>query len=108
MAYFQLRQYFIKPGKRAEAIIVMEEVLLPYVIAKGSVVTGRFMVKADEGEYYAWLPRYESEAEQERVENAIRGEDRWGSEIFPALTEVFDFSKAAIIRLDALPTSILR
>ena len=41
--FFELRQYRTLPGKRAEWVAYMEEVIIPFQVSKGMVVVGSFV-----------------------------------------------------------------
>src|SRR5437773_119992 len=63
MAFYELRQYKVRPGKMQEWLKVMEEEIIPFQVAKGMVITGSFRGEADES-VYVWLRRFESEAQR--------------------------------------------
>ena len=42
MAFYELRQYQVRPGKMPEWLKVMEEEIIPFQVAKGMVITGSF------------------------------------------------------------------
>jgi len=42
MAFYELRQYKVRPGKMAEWLKIMEEEIIPFQVAKGMVITGSF------------------------------------------------------------------
>ena len=66
MAFYELRQYHVRPGKMQEWLKVMEEEIIPFQVAKGMVITGSFRGEADES-VYVWLRRFESEAQREAL-----------------------------------------
>jgi antibiotic biosynthesis monooxygenase (ABM) superfamily enzyme len=66
MAFYELRQYKVRPGKMQEWLKVMEEEIIPFQVAKGMVITGSFRGEADES-VYVWLRRFESEAQREAL-----------------------------------------
>ena len=107
MAYFQLRQYGIQPGKRAEMIKYMDEVVIPYLVSKGDIVVASFVGPLDEADAYIWLRRYESEEDEKRIAEAIKDDERTDGIIAPLL-ELMDRDRVVITRLEASPNSILR
>jgi len=40
MAFYELRQYKVRPGKMQEWLKVMEQEIIPFQVAKGMVITG--------------------------------------------------------------------
>ena len=40
MAFYELRQYTIRPGKMAEWLTLMEGEIIPFQVAQGMVITG--------------------------------------------------------------------
>ena len=41
--FFELRQYRTKPGMRGDWVKYMEEVIIPFQVSKGMVVSGSFV-----------------------------------------------------------------
>ena len=66
MAFYELRQYKVKPGKLAEWVQIMEQEIIPFQVSKGMVICGciRRRVKTDDS-CYVWLRRFESEEQRE-------------------------------------------
>ena len=62
MAFYELRQYFVRPGKMDEWVKIMEEEIIPFQVSKGMVICGSFRGETDESAYF-WLRRFNSEAE---------------------------------------------
>jgi hypothetical protein len=58
MAFYELRQYSIRPGKMEAWIKCMEEEIIPFQVAKGMVITG------SDDSVYVWMRRFENEAER--------------------------------------------
>ena len=54
---FELRQYRIKPERRAEWVRLMEEKIIPFQIAQGIVVVGSFVCE-EEPDLYVWIRRF--------------------------------------------------
>ena len=51
MAFYELRQYKIKPGKMAAWLKLMEGEIIPFQISKGAVITGSYRGETDESIY---------------------------------------------------------
>ena len=66
MAFYELRQYKVLPGKMDEWVKIMEEEIIPFQVSKGMVICGSFRGETDPSAY-VWLRRFESEAEREAL-----------------------------------------
>ena len=60
--FFELRQYRILPGKRDEWVRFMDEVIIPFQVAKGMTIVGAFVAEEDP-DLYVWIRRFEDESE---------------------------------------------
>ena len=69
MAFYELRQYKVRPGKMADWLRIMEEEIIPFQVAKGMVITGSYRGESDDS-VYVWLRRFESEAQREGLYKA--------------------------------------
>ena len=86
MAFYELRQYKVRPGKMQEWLKVMEQEIIPFQVAKGMVITGSFRGEADDS-IYVWLRRFESEAQREALYKAVYESDHWKKEIAPRIPD---------------------
>ncbi|MDP6705714.1 MAG: NIPSNAP family protein [Alphaproteobacteria bacterium] len=102
MAFYELRQYKVRPGKMAEWLKVMEEEIIPFQVAKGMVITGSWQGEEDDS-VYVWMRRFESEAERERLYAAVYESDFWKNEMSPRIPDMLDREAMVITRLT--PTS---
>ncbi len=102
MAFFELRQYKVLPGKMEAWIRLMEEEIIPFQISRGMVVTGSFRGEADDSLYF-WIRRFESEAERERLYKAVYGSEVWTEKFAPQIPDFLDRERAVITRV--VPTS---
>ena len=102
MAFFELRQYRILPGKMDEWIDVMEREIIPFQISRGMVVTASYRGETDDSAY-VWIRRFESEPERERLYEAVYGSDVWKNDIGPRIPEYLDREGTVVTRL--VPTS---
>ncbi len=98
MAFFELRQYKVRPGKMDEWLRVMEEEIIPFQISKGMVVTASFRGDTDDSVYF-WIRRFETEADRERLYKAVYESDYWKNEMGPRIPEYLDRSGAVITRI---------
>ena len=107
MAFFELRQYRTKPGKREEWLKFMDEVIIPYQVSKGMIVTGSFAGETEE-DLYVWLRRFESEEERERLYQAVYENDYWRNEVSPKVGQMIDRKKIIVTRIEPTPRSLMR
>ena len=63
MAFYELRQYHIRPGKMADWLTLMEEEIIPFQASKGMVITASFRGETDDS-VYIWLRRFETAGQQ--------------------------------------------
>ena len=102
MAFFELRQYKVRPGKMDEWVRLMDEEIIPFQISKGMVITGNFRGESDDS-FYFWIRRFETEAERERLYRAVYESDFWKTDMRPRIPEFLDREQAVITRV--VPTS---
>ena len=107
MAFYELRQYKVLPGKMDEWVRVMEQEIIPFQVAKGMVVCGSFRGETDDS-VYVWLRRFESEAEREALYKAVYESDVWKNEMAPRISDYLDRSGAVITRIVPTPKSTVR
>ena len=105
--FFELRQYRIKPGMRDDWVKYMEEVIIPFQVSKGMVVSGSF-VGQEEDDLYIWLRRFDSEEERERLYEAVYESDTWKNEIAPQIGSMLDRDKIVVTRIEPTPKSVIR
>jgi hypothetical protein len=102
MAFYELRQYKVRPGKMQEWLKVMEEEIIPFQVAKGMVITGSYRGETDDS-VYVWMRRFESEAQREALYKAVYESDHWKKEIAPRIPDLLDREKMVITRI--VPTT---
>jgi NIPSNAP len=103
MAFYELRQYTIRPGKMEAWLRCMEEEIIPFQVAKGMVITGSYRGEKDDS-VYVWMRRFESEPERERLYKAVYESEHWKNVIAPKVTELIDRSAINVQRL--VPTRL--
>lgn len=101
MAFYELRQYKVLPGKLDEWVRIMEQEIIPFQVSKGMVICGSFRGETD-ASIYIWLRRFESEAEREALYKAVYESEYWTTKIAPRVPEFLDRKSAIITRL--IPT----
>ncbi|NKB58398.1 MAG: NIPSNAP family containing protein [Alphaproteobacteria bacterium] len=103
MAFYELRQYKIRPGKMAEWLKVMEEEIIPFQVSKGMVITGSYRGEEDES-VYIWMRRFESEEAREALYKAVYESDFWKNDMSPRIPDLIEHEAAHIQRI--VPTSL--
>ena len=104
---YELRQYRAQPGRRDDLARFMEEVIIPFQASKGVVIVASF-VGEEEDDLYVWIRRFADEADRERLYEAVYQDERWESEIAPAVGELLDRERIVVTRLNPTPRSVLR
>ena len=104
MAFYELRQYKILPGKMDEWIRFMEEKIIPFQASKGMDITANFRAEEDDT-IYIWMRRFESEQERLRLYDAVYQSDHWKNEIGPRIPELMERSAVQVTRLTPTPNS---
>ena len=107
MAFYELRQYKVLPGKINEWVKIMEEEIIPFQISKGMVICGSFRGETDDS-VYVWLRRFESEAEREALYKAVYESDHWKTKIGPRVPDYLDRSAAVVTRIIPTAKSTMR
>lgn len=102
MAFYELRQYKILPGKMDEWLAMMEGEIIPFQIGKGMVITGSYRGEDDDS-VYVWMRRFESEDQRKELYAAVYESDEWKNDIGPRVGEVMDRSAIQVTRI--VPTS---
>jgi hypothetical protein len=103
MAFYELRQYTIRPGKMEAWLRCMQEEIIPFQVAKGMVITGSYRGEKDDS-VYVWMRRFESETERERLYKAVYESEHWKNVIAPKVTELIDRSAINVQRI--VPTRL--
>ena len=107
MAFFELRQYRLRPGQREAWLKFMEEEIVPFQISKGMVIAGMFCGEEDK-DLFVWLRRFESEDERERLYEAVYQSETWKTKFNDRVGELIDREQIRVTRIEATPKSVLR
>ena len=102
MAFFELRQYRVRSGRMDEWVRLMEETIIPFQTAQGMAVIGSFRGESDDSLFF-WVRRFESEAERERLYEAVYGSEFWKNEIAPQIPDFLDRERNVVTRV--VPTA---
>lgn len=104
MAFYELRQYEVKPGKMDEWLDLMENQIIPFQVGKGMVITGSYRGEEDES-VYVWTRRFESEAAREALYAAVYESDFWKNEIAPLIPNLLNRPNTKVTRITPTPRS---
>jgi hypothetical protein len=107
MAFFELRQYRLRPGQRDAWLKFADEEMIPFQSSKGMVICGSFAGEEDK-DLYVWIRRFESEEERERLYEAVYQSDYWKDELASRVGDLIDREQIKVTRLEATPKSLLR
>lgn len=106
MTIFELRQYYVRPGKQAEWLELMEAEIIPFNVSKGMRVTASFIGDGDET-LYVWLRAFESEAARVKLYEAVYESDHWKNVLAPRCAELLDREQMKVTRLVPTATSAM-
>ncbi len=104
MAFYELRQYKVRPGKMDEWLKVMEEEIIPFQVSKGMVITGSYRGEEDDS-VYVWMRRFNSEEEREQLYEAVYQSDYWKNDMSPRIPDMLDREAMVITRIVPTPKS---
>jgi hypothetical protein len=104
MAFYELRQYKVLPGKMNEWIKIMEEEIIPFQISKGMVITGSYRGETDDA-VYVWTRRFENEEQRVALYKAVYESDHWKNSIAPRVSGCLDRSGMVVTRIVPTPRS---
>jgi hypothetical protein len=106
MAFYELRQYTVFPGKLDGWVKIMEEEIIPFQVSKGMVICASFRGETDESAY-VWIRRFESEEQRVQLYKDVYESDYWKNDIAPRVPEYLDRPKIVVTRLLTTPRSPL-
>ena len=104
MAFYELRQYKVKPGKMDEWVKIMETEIIPFQVAKGMVICGSFRGETDES-CYVWIRRFESETQREALYKAVYETDYRKNEMSPRVPNYLIREENVVQRIVPTPKS---
>ncbi len=107
MAFYELRQYKVQPGKLAGWVKIMEEEIIPFQVSQGMVITGSFQGETDSS-VYIWLRRFDSEEQRVAQYAAVYESDFWKTKIAPRVPEYLDRSAIVVTRIVPTPKSTVQ
>jgi len=107
MAFYELRQYKVRPGQMDTWLKIMEEEIIPFQVAKGMVIAGSFRGEDDDS-VYVWIRRFESEEQRKALYDAVYGSTEWTEGISPRLNDVLDREAMVVTRIEPTKMSVLQ
>ncbi len=107
MAFYEIRQYEIRPGKMAEWVKMMDEEILPFQAARGMVISGLFRGEEDDS-VYIWIRRFESEAERVRLYKAVYEDPIWLEDMSPRVGQLINRETINVQRVVPSAGSVLQ
>ena len=107
MAFYELRTYEIRPGKMEEWIQMLEREIIPFQVEQGMVIAGMCRGEGDDGTY-VWIRRFESEAERERLYEAVYKSDHWLENLTERVGQCINRETINVVRLVPTPGSVLQ
>ncbi|MER8188429.1 NIPSNAP family protein [Kitasatospora sp. NPDC094015] len=105
--FYEIRRYQARPGRRAEWVHYMEDVVIPFQASQGMDVVASFVDEQDE-DGYVWIRRFEDEARREELYAAVYQHHRWKAEIGPAVHDLLIPEKSLVTRAIPTPASPMR
>ncbi len=105
--FYELRRYTAQPGRRGELVQYMEDVIIPYQVAKGMVVVASFTDEEDP-DSYVWMRRFDDEVQRKELYAAAYDDERWKNEIGPVIGQLMIRDKMVVSRIVPTPKSVLR
>ena len=107
MAFYELRQYEIRPGKMAEWLALMETEIIPFQVEQGMVIAGSFRGETDDS-VYIWIRRFETEAERERLYEAVYQSDHWKENLSDRVGQCINRETIQVQRITPTSRSVLQ
>jgi hypothetical protein len=107
MAFYELRQYKVFPGKLDAFVRLMEEQVIPFQVGKGMVIAGMFRGETDD-RAFVWIRRFESEEQRVALYKDVYESDHWKGIITPQVSELLDRSSIVVTPLVPTAKSVLQ
>ncbi len=102
--FYELRRYSINAGQMDEWVKFMEETIIPFQVSKGMVIAGSF--RGEDDTTYVWMRRFASEAERERLYEAVYQTEEWKNDIGPRVARMMS-PDVEITRVVPTPRSVV-
>lgn len=90
MKVTELREYKIKPGKKAQWLKWMEEEILPLQRSKGMKIVSTYTHQGLDGaDYFIWLREFDDEESRQKI-TAATYDEHWVSYIRPKVFQLIE------------------
>jgi hypothetical protein len=103
-AFFEIRRYQARPGRRDEWVRYMEDVVVPYQQGKGMTVVASFVDEEDE-DGYVWIRRFENEDDRIARYAATYEDPEWSDVIQPVVYGLLIPERTVVTRVRPTPIS---
>lgn len=103
----ELRQYRCQPGERDNWVTFMNEVIIPFQVAKGMVIVGSFLGEAED-DHYIWIRRFDNEDHRKALYAAVYESDEWVNDISPKIPRMLIREKIDVTRMIPTASSMIR
>ena len=103
--FYELRQYRTKPGQLDNWVNYMENVIMPFQISKGMVITGSF-IGVEEDNLYIWMRRFKNEEERANLYESVYESDVWKNDMLPNVIKMLDRDKTVVTRIRSTEKSV--
>ena len=105
--FYELRQYHIRDGRRADWVRVMEEEIIPFQVSQGMNIVGSFTAD-DQEDLYVWLRRFEDEEDRKQLYARVYESDHWKNAIKPLVDPLIQRELISVTRLTPTGASVIR
>lgn len=107
MAFYEVRQYEIRPGKMDAWLKLMQDEILPFQVERGMVIGGMFRGEEDDS-VFIWIRRFDDETHREKLYKAVYEDEAWTGDISPRVGELINRETIKVQRVRPLELSILQ
>lgn len=107
MSLFEIREYYVYPGKMDEWIAFMETRAAPFMTARGMVIAAMFRGE-DNDNLHIWIRRFDDEAHRVRTYKAVYESQDWQENYKPRVRQLVDVEKTIVHRMVGTDHSVLR
>ena len=107
MAFYELRQYEIRPGCMDAWLKLMEQEIIPGQVAVGMVIAGSFRGETDDSTY-VWLRRFESEEQRVAQYAAFYESAHWKEVLSPQVGKLINRETLALLPAGAVLVNTAR
>ena len=107
MSLFEIRQYYVYPGKMDDWIAFMETEVAPFMTARGMVIPAMFRGEDDDN-LHIWIRRFDNEVHRKQAYKAVYQSLDWQENYKPRVRQLVDVEKTIVHRMVGTDRSVLR